>query len=107
MIGFQHSGWLKVYINKNTELRNKATKAKNKFEKDFFKLMNNSLFGKTMENIKKHKDIRLVTKETRYKKLVMKANFKDGRKFSYGHKNGKEKDQDDKASVLWSNHTES
>ena len=44
--------------------------------------MNNSVFGKAMENIRKHKDMRLVTEETRYKKLVMKPNFKDGRKFS-------------------------
>ena len=49
---------------------------------DFFKLMNNSVFGKTMEDKKKHKDMWLVTNETRYKKLVMQPNFKDGRKFS-------------------------
>ena len=44
--------------------------------------MNNSVFGKTMENIRKHKDMRLVTNKDMYKKLVMKPNFKDGRKFS-------------------------
>ena len=82
VIIFQQSAWLKPYIEKNTKLRMKASESKNKFEEDFFKLMNNSVFGKTMENIRKHKDMRLVTEETSYKKLVMKPNFKDGRKFS-------------------------
>ena len=46
--------------------------------KDFFKLMNNSVFGKTMENIRQHKDIRLATNEASYLKKVMKPNFKSG-----------------------------
>ena len=50
--------------------------AKNDFEKDFFKLMNSSVFGKTMENIRKHRDINLVTNQEAYLKRVMKPNFK-------------------------------
>ena len=52
--------------------------ATNDFEKDCFKLMNNSVFGKTMENIKKHRNIKLVTTEERYLYTVMKPNFKSG-----------------------------
>ena len=50
-------------------------KAKNKFEKDFFKLMNNAFFGKTMENVKKHRYIKLVTKERRRNYLVSESNY--------------------------------
>ena len=56
----------------NTELRKLA---KNDFEKDLFKLMNNSVFGKTMENIRNHRDIKLVTTDRKRSKLVSEPNY--------------------------------
>ena len=71
-IKFYESAFLKPYIDKNTSLR---TKAKNEFEKDFFKLMNNSVFGKTMENIRNRVNVKLVNSEEKFKKLTAKPNF--------------------------------
>ena len=74
-IEFDQSTWMKPYIDFNTKLRTKAT---NDFKKDFFKLMNNTIFGKTMENIRKHRNIKLLTNKKLYLHTVMKPNFKFG-----------------------------
>ena len=63
----------------NTKLRKEA---KSEFEKDFFKLMNNSVFGKTMENVRKHRGFRLVTTEKRRVKLVSEPNYHTAKQFS-------------------------
>ena len=69
---FDQSPWLKTYIDFNTK---KRAGAKNSFEKDFFKLMNNSVFGKTMENLRKRQDIKLVTDEEDLLRWASKPSF--------------------------------
>ena len=63
----------------NTELRKKL---KNEFEKDFFKLMNDTVFKKTMENVRKHRDIKLVTTDKRRNQLVSEPNYHTTKYFS-------------------------
>ena len=63
----------------NTDLRKQA---KNDFEKDFFKLMNNSVLGKTMENVRKYRDMKLVTKDKRRNRLVSEPNYNTTNWFS-------------------------
>ena len=79
VIQFNQEAWLKPYTDMNTKLRKES---KIGFEKDFFKLMNNVAFGKTMENVRKHRDIKLVTTDKRRDQLVSEPNYYTTKYFS-------------------------
>ena len=78
VLSFKQSPWLKEYIDFNTR---QCTAARNDFEKNFFKLMNNSMFGKTMENLRHRRNIDLVNNEKKLKKLAAQPTFKSFRIF--------------------------
>ena len=91
VIKFRQRAWLKPYIDMNTKLRKEA---KSEFEKDFFKLMNNSVFRKTMENVRKHRDIKLVTTEEKKIKLVSEPNYHTTKHFD-SNRNKKDKSKNE------------
>jgi hypothetical protein len=77
-IKFYQAAWMKKYIDFNTEMRKLATSA---FEKDLFKLLNNAVFGKTMENLRMYREVKLVTNARKQSKLVANPRFKAVRIF--------------------------
>ena len=79
VIKVNQEAWLNPYVGMNTKLRKEA---KHEFEKDFFKLMNNSVFGKTIEKVRKYRDIKLVTTEGKRITLLLEPNYHTTKNFS-------------------------
>ena len=79
VIKFVQIAWTKSSIHKNTKLR---MESKNKFDKGFYKLMNNTVYGKTMENVRNHTDIKLVITNARRKQLAFQPNYHTCKHFS-------------------------
>ena len=82
IVSFKQKAWLKPYIDFNTDKRKEA---KNEFEKDFFKLMNNAVFGKTMENVRNRMDLHLTTCDDNAIKWFSKFNYKNSKEFDGLH----------------------
>ena len=78
VIKFSQRTWLKLYIDTDTK---KIMEAKNEFEKKFFKLMINSIFGKTMDILRRHRDIKLVTTDEKRSKLITEPNYHTTKRF--------------------------
>ena len=81
IIQFEQSSWMKPYIELNTELRKEAVRKGDKVGKDLFKLMNNAVFGKTMENLRKRIDFEVVMSRKIALKRIAKPNFQRIKKF--------------------------
>ena len=79
VLKFNQRAWLKSYFDKNTDLRKNA---ENDFEKDIYKLMNNAVYGKTMENVRKHRIIKLVNNDKKRNKLASEPNYHTTKWFS-------------------------
>ena len=79
VLEFKQAAWMKKYIHKNTKLSNES---KNEFEKSFFRLMNNTVYGKTLEIVRKHRDIKLVSTDSERKKIVSEPTYQTNKQFS-------------------------
>ena len=79
VIEFNQEAWLNSYIETNIKLRKKT---KNDFEKNFFKLLNNSVFSKTMNNVRNHREINLVMTDKRKNRFTSETNCNTAKKFS-------------------------
>ena len=75
----KQEAWLKPYIGISKKLRKKV---KNDFEKDLFQITNDSVFGKTMKNVRSHRDITLVTTDKRRNRLASEPNYHTTKHFS-------------------------
>ena len=93
VIEFNQELWLEPHIRLNTGKIKEAVKEKNKLKEIFLKLMNNVVFGKTMDNVKKHRDTKLVTTDKRRNQLVSEPNYHTKKWFSKNYQQLKSKRQ--------------